>query len=53
MENNELQALKTANSQRIQLLSKYLPDTKEVEVTGDPDNPLTTEIVLRVIKPES
>ena len=35
MEPNELQALKYATDTRLKLISKYLPDLKQVEMSGD------------------
>ena len=35
LEFNDLQRIKTATDHRIKLLSKYLPDLKSVEMTGE------------------
>lgn len=42
---NSLNKLKTANEQRIKLLSKYLPDLKSTEVTGDGGGSLTIKVM--------
>jgi len=52
---NELNRLKTANDQRIKLLSKYLPDVKAVEVTGEEGEPIqaraSIEWTVQPVKP--
>jgi len=42
---NKLAKLKTANDQRIKILSKYLPDLKAVEVTGEGGGNLTINVM--------
>lgn len=38
-----MDALKTANEQRLKLINKYLPDLKAMELTGEGGGPLTIE----------
>ena len=56
MSPQELQALGKANEQRIRLLAKYLPDTKEVQIDalihGEIDNNWTVNIVDAHAKPK-
>jgi hypothetical protein len=42
--NNELAKYKEANAQRIKLMSKYIPDLKAVEVTGEGGGGLTIKV---------
>lgn len=35
------------------LLKKTVPDLQSVQLAGDPDNPIITEIVQRVVHPHS
>lgn len=42
---NELARLKTANEQRLKVLSKYLPDLKSTELTGPNEGQLIVQIV--------
>ena len=44
-----VQRLKIALDARFKLINKYLPDTKQVEFSGDPDNPVTIAEVKRTI----
>lgn len=39
-----IQALKTANEQRLKLVNKYLPDLKNTEITGDAGGSLTISV---------
>lgn len=43
--NNQLNKLKTANEQRIKILSYYLPALKGVEVSGEGGGKLTINLV--------
>lgn len=42
---NELAKYKTANEQRLKILSKYLPDLKSTEFTGEAGEALTIKVV--------
>lgn len=37
---NEVTKYKTSNDIRLRLISKYLPDLKQTELIGDPDQPV-------------
>jgi hypothetical protein len=51
MEAQELNALKYATDARIKLVSKYLPDLKSVELTGDEENPVEVKHALFEFNP--
>lgn len=40
----KLDALKTANEQRLKLVNKYLPDLKSTEVTGEGGSSITIKV---------
>ena len=40
-----MDALKTANEQRLKLINKYLPDLKNTEISGDGGGSLTIKVV--------
>ena len=48
----KLDALKAANEQRLKLINKYLPDEKYLEIAGDPDAPILTEIKRTIVDPK-
>jgi len=45
---NELNKLKIANDQRIKIITKYLPDLKAVELTGEGGDPIEMDMVWEV-----
>jgi hypothetical protein len=47
MENNELNAMKYATDARIKLISKYLPDLKSQEITGEGGEGLTVAVIRK------
>lgn len=51
----ELQRLKVAIDTKLSLIKKYLPDTSNVQLSGDEDAPLavTTKIVLEALSDDS
>ena len=42
---NDLAKYKVANEQRLKILSKYLPDLKSTEITGEGGEPLKAHII--------
>ena len=47
METNQLNALKYATDARLKLLSKYLPDLKSQEITGEGGDGLTVAVIRK------
>jgi predicted transcriptional regulator len=43
---NELNQLKVANEQRLKVLSKYLPDLKSAEITGEGGGEVEAEFTI-------
>jgi len=48
---NELNKLKTANDQRIKIMTKYLPDLKSTEMTGEGGGPMEVADVSFTFNP--
>ena len=46
----ELQRLKVVVDTKLKLITKYLPDLKSVEHSGDEDNPLQVQIAAYELK---
>lgn len=46
---NELDKYKVANDQRLKILSKYLPDLKSAEFTGEGGGPIQTDSIFEFI----
>ena len=51
----ELQKNKLIIDTKLALMKKYLPDVKQVEITGDPDNPVSVDSkwTIEVVSAES
>jgi hypothetical protein len=46
---NELDKYRVANDQRLKVLSKYLPDLKSTEFTGEGGGPVITDAIFEFI----
>ena len=44
LDSNDLQRLKVVVDTKLKLITKYLPDLKSVEHSGDEDNPLQVQV---------
>lgn len=44
IDSEKLQRYKVVIDTKLKLISKYLPDLKSTEITGDPDNPVHTSV---------
>ena len=50
LDSMELQRLKVVVDTKLKLITKYLPDLKSVEHSGDEDNPLQVQIAAYELK---